>query len=282
MRDREDDLIWRIRWGDEWLYVYLLLEFQSTVDHFMAVRIMGYLALLYQDLIRTEKLGAQSLLPPVLPLVLYNGERRWQAPVALDALIHAAPVGLEKYRPQLSFFLIDEGRFAVQDFSGLKNLVAALFQLEISRTDDDIREVVRNLLKWLNLKEQDSLMRSFTVWINRVLLPRKTLDTDFTEFNSLEEVETMLAETVKNWKKEAEIQGMEKGLQKGIEKGLQQGRQEGRQEEAAKLFLLLLDSKFGAVSQDVQAKIRQASPEDIEKWTKQIFHAETPEALLNS
>jgi len=53
----------------------------------------------------------------------------------------------------------------------------------------------------------------------------------------------------------------------------------GRQQEAAKLFLLLLDSKFGAVSQDVQAKIRQATPEEIEKWTKQIFKAETPEAV---
>src|SRR5690625_2865899 len=29
---REDDLIWRVRWRGQWLYVYLLLEFQSTVD----------------------------------------------------------------------------------------------------------------------------------------------------------------------------------------------------------------------------------------------------------
>ena len=76
----------------------------------------------------------------------------------------------------------------------------------------------------------------------------------------------MIAETVQGWKKE----------------GIIQGREEGRQEEAAKLFLLLLDSKFGVVSQGVQAKIREASPEDIEKWTKQIFQAETPESLLNS
>ena len=46
LRDREDDIIWKIRWGDEWLYVYLLLEFQSSVEHFMAVRIAGYIALL--------------------------------------------------------------------------------------------------------------------------------------------------------------------------------------------------------------------------------------------
>ncbi len=215
LRDREDDLIWRIRWGNEWLYVYILLEFQSTVDHFMAVRILGYLALLYQDIIRTEKLGTQDLLPPVLPLVLYNGERRWQAPVDLDALIYPAPLGLEKYRPKLSFLLLDEGRFAIQDLSGLKNLVAALFQLESSRTDDDIREVVRNLLKWLSAVEQDSLRRAFTVWFNRVLMPRKMSDTHFKEFADLQEVETMLAETVKSWKKEAEIQGIEKGLQQG-------------------------------------------------------------------
>ena len=50
LRDREDDLIWRIRMkgaeADEWLYVYLLLEFQSSVDNFMAVRILTYIGLL--------------------------------------------------------------------------------------------------------------------------------------------------------------------------------------------------------------------------------------------
>jgi predicted transposase YdaD len=49
LRDREDDIIWRVRWGEDWLYVYLLLEFQSTVDQYMAVRIMVYLGMLYQD-----------------------------------------------------------------------------------------------------------------------------------------------------------------------------------------------------------------------------------------
>ncbi len=39
LREREDDVIWRVRLGPEWLYVYLLIEFQSTPDHFMALRI---------------------------------------------------------------------------------------------------------------------------------------------------------------------------------------------------------------------------------------------------
>ncbi len=31
-REREDDIIWRVRWGSRWLYLYILLEFQSTID----------------------------------------------------------------------------------------------------------------------------------------------------------------------------------------------------------------------------------------------------------
>lgn len=78
LRDREDDLVWRVRWGDGWLYVYLLIEFQSRVEHHMAVRIMTYLGLLYQDLMRQKALTSKGRLPLVLPVVLYNGERRWR------------------------------------------------------------------------------------------------------------------------------------------------------------------------------------------------------------
>jgi len=42
LRDREDDIIWRVRVAGHWLYVYLLIEFQSQVDPWMAVRVMVY------------------------------------------------------------------------------------------------------------------------------------------------------------------------------------------------------------------------------------------------
>ena len=34
-RDREDDCIWRLRLGGGWLYVYLLIKFQSTIDRYI-------------------------------------------------------------------------------------------------------------------------------------------------------------------------------------------------------------------------------------------------------
>jgi predicted transposase YdaD len=54
LRERHDDIIWKVRFAGEWLYVYILLEFQSSVDKFMSVRALAYVGLLYQDLIRTK------------------------------------------------------------------------------------------------------------------------------------------------------------------------------------------------------------------------------------
>ena len=90
-RKRHDDVIWRVKFVDEWLYVYILLEFQSSIDKFMAVRVMTYLGLLYQDIIKKKQLTKNGRLPPVLPIVLYNGDRRWNAAIDVRDLIENIP-----------------------------------------------------------------------------------------------------------------------------------------------------------------------------------------------
>ena len=108
-------MVTKIRWQDHLnragLYIYLLLEFQSHVDSYMAVRIMAYVALLYQGLIRSGQLTPSSTLPPVVPVVLYNGRGRWTASQNIETLVEPMPGGLELYRPRLSYLLIDEERY---------------------------------------------------------------------------------------------------------------------------------------------------------------------------
>ena len=43
----------------------------------MAVRLLAYVGLLYQDLIRARQFAPEGRLPPVVPVVLYNGRPRW-------------------------------------------------------------------------------------------------------------------------------------------------------------------------------------------------------------
>jgi len=249
LREREDDLIWRVRFRDRWIYLYLLIEFQSTVDRYMAVRLLTYLGLLYQDLIQGGEIQGGRL-PPVLPLVLYNGEPRWTAALTIEELIEEVPGGLAKYRPTFRYLLLDEAHHDARSLPE-RNLVAAIFRLERSHTPADLRRVVASLIEWLQSPEQDSLERAFNVWINRVLLPVRLPGQALPQTHNLTEVHTMLAERVKQWTKEWAEEGMQKGMQKGLQKGLL---------EAIELGLSI---KFGSEGAAVLERVRKI--EDIDR-----------------
>nr|WP_242471105.1 Rpn family recombination-promoting nuclease/putative transposase [Thiocystis violacea] len=210
MRDRADDLVWRLRWGEDWLYVYLLLEFQSTIiDPWMAVRIQTYLGLLYQDLIRAEQLSAAGRLPPVLPIVLYNGAQVWNAAETLEPLIEPAPPVLAAYRPRQGYLWLDERRLAKVERQPTRNLSAALFRLEASRGSSEAMAIVRAVIDWLKDPGQTGLRPAFAVWFGRVFLPKRRPGIHFPPLTDLMEVYHMLAENLEAWTDQWEQQGLE-------------------------------------------------------------------------
>ncbi len=268
LRERLDDIVWRVRLGPEWLYVYLLIEFQSKVDPFMAVRVLAYLGLLYQDIIRTGGLTAERKLPPVLPVVLYNGKPRWTAATEVADLIAAAPSGLDRYRPRLSYLLLDEGRYADSELAPLRNVAAALFRLENSSTPQEVGQVLAALVEWLKAPGQDSLRRAFTVWLKRVLLPGRMPGVDFENLNELQEVKSMLAERVIEWTEEWEQQGMQKGMQQGMQKG------------EATLLLRLMERRFGSVDEAMRHSLQTADAETLLLWSDRLLNAASAEEVL--
>ena len=127
-------------------------------------------------------------------------------------LIQKVPGGLSKYRPTLTYLLLDESRHQMQGVAE-DNLVAAIFRLEQSISLADVRELVHGLIQWLKAPEQTSLRCAFAVWIRRVLLPVRLPGQTLPEIDDLMEVDTMLAERVKEWTYEWEAKGLQKGEQ---------------------------------------------------------------------
>jgi len=68
------DIIDRFQRKDTDMYLNLLIEFQSTVDKFMAFRMLTYVMELYRELIYNHKL---TRLPVIFTLLLYNGDAQW-------------------------------------------------------------------------------------------------------------------------------------------------------------------------------------------------------------
>ena len=66
---RESDVMYRIKLKNKIAYIYILLEFQSTVDKSIPVRMPLYLLQFYDLLLRNNQKGK---LPSVFPVLLYR------------------------------------------------------------------------------------------------------------------------------------------------------------------------------------------------------------------
>jgi hypothetical protein len=262
LRARADDIVWRVRCGSR--HVYLLIEFQSRVDSFMAVRVLAYVALLYQDIIRAQEIAVDEGLPAVLPVVLHNGSTRWYAAEDVRSLVQPAPPGLEKYGVNLRYLSIDERSYDDEVLAPHDNLVALLFRLEQCRERGRVELLVSQLLAKLKEPGQESLFRAFGVWVERVVLKRLP---GGTTISNLWEKQTMLSERFDEW--EAEF------LMEGRRQGRREGREEGRKDGAVTLLTLQLRKRFGELPDCVRARVSEASADQLERWGERLLEAST-------
>ena len=249
LRQRHGDLVWRLRFRDErWLYVVLLLEFQSTVDPSMAVRMLAYTALLYQKLIADGVLRERSVLPPVLPVVIYNGQRPWTAPVDVAELIASGRgPSLARYQPSQRYFLLDEGRVGGADLPS-DNLVSLLIGLETNTDRPRASALVGALIDLLQKQDDEELTAAFSEWAEQVLAPRRLPGSVSGPLARLKGVRTMLAETVQEWTAEWVEQGREQGREEGREQGRELGIQQGVQQGQRLLLCRQAARKFDAAA----------------------------------
>lgn len=198
-------------------------------------------------------------------------------PEEVAELIVPAPGGLSRYCPRLCYLLLDEGRYGEEETGALRNLAAALFRLENSRTPADVERVLAALVEWLADPAQASLRRAFTVWLKRVLLPGRMPGVEFNNVNELCEVKSMLAERVVDWTLDWKQQGIEEGRKQGmllgLEEGRQEGIQEGRQEGEVASLSRLLERRFGELDEAVRRRLQEADAETLLRWGDRLLTA---------
>ena len=130
LKRSENDMIWEVRTRqDEVLYVYVMLEFQAQPDWKMALRMWHYVGQFYGGLALREEVRQRRKLPPVLPVVLYTGEKPWKAARDVADLVEAGPCGWRGSGLRLKYELVDVRRSLALD-RVLRNLADAVFRLQ--------------------------------------------------------------------------------------------------------------------------------------------------------
>jgi len=280
LRERHSDLVWRLRFrgegeeGGGWFYLYLLLELQSTSDPFMAVRLLSYVGLLLEEIIRREKLKPGDRLPAVLPLVLHSGKRPWRAPRDLESLFVEVPPGLRQYLPRLRYLLLDAGRLDLDRPDLDENRIATLFRLEAAKSSEDFPLLTRELAGHISREEDPELRRVLNDWW--ISLVRRTFPGVIIS-ESLDLTEApMLEETAQEWRR----QSFKEGRQEGRQEGLQEGREEGLRTGQIELLLQQMTLRFGRLPKAIRQRVEAISSlPELRALARKVILAESLQDL---
>ena len=106
LRDQQSDLLFRARLlaGGE-TYIYLVFEHKSSVFRLTPFQILRYQVRIWDGDIRLAGRRAVTLCP-IIPIVVYHGQRRWTAPLSLSGLFRSPPA-LAPFLPEQRYVLLD-------------------------------------------------------------------------------------------------------------------------------------------------------------------------------
>ncbi|MFN8671235.1 MAG: Rpn family recombination-promoting nuclease/putative transposase [Candidatus Sericytochromatia bacterium] len=237
----ESDVIYKTKIQDKEAYLYVLLEFQSTVDNFMALRCLNYITNFYIDLLLENKY--LEYLPPIFPIVLYNGDKKWTAPENISSLIKNNKL-LGKYGINFRYLKIAENEYKKEDLIKIKNIVSNLFMAEAHFDIDEMIEEISNLADSETDKEA---LDFFINWFKNKAIYGK-IDYEYERIEeaylSKIEVKQVLLEVVKEKHEKIKLEGKLEGESIGIQKGKLEGKIEGIELTAINMIKKGCDNSF--------------------------------------
>ena len=243
--------------GEGWLYLVVMLEFQSEVDYLMALRIRNYVDNFHMERWRGKRFRSLDRLAPVLPIVLYRGESRWSAASRVIDLVTPGATGVGEGNAGAAsrasalfagdgYLLLDTLRVGVEDLPD-DNAAALLAGLE-NQWPERIGAQLVALRRRLDAPELASLWEVMLRWTQHLASRRNRLDlvgaVDMAEIDRMHEsgeLEGYFAARLRAWQDEYRAEGRAEGIEQGIEQGIERGLAAERE-----LLCRLAARKFGA------------------------------------
>ncbi len=255
--NKESDIIYKVKLIDEKeIYIYFLLEFQSSVDKFMPIRCLNYITNLYLEMIKAK--GESIDLPPIFPLVLYNGDDKWNHSNKASKFIKNNDI-LGRYGIKFDVFILKQNDYSLKDLQKIGNLVSTLFITEVHYESNLIFKEVQKILDKYGITIPVKL---FLNYFKKMSMNEKVDIIDYSELEKMyktkEEVNSVLLTAIKKEKEEF--------FKKGEAIGTQKGKVEGQLEEKINNIIKLTVKKLGVIPINLEKKIKSCS--NIEKLDK--------------
>jgi predicted transposase YdaD len=256
------------------VYLYILLEHQSSVDFSIPFRLVVYLIDIWRDFYRNadKELRTQKSfrLPPVFPIVLYNGKEPWTVSPSLKGIVEQGEL-FGDFLPDFRYHLVHISEIPETYLKELHNSLSAVFLLEKENRGEAFQEVLKVALSWVFKEKSEQVRNGILDWI-LIRFQKETQDTP---------LEELFQEMASQSKTPKEIQTMldlmpKKLVELGRMKGHQEGRQEGRQEGLKTSLEIILKAKFGDIPDSLAIELKKINDENkLEKLLEEAGKAKT-------
>jgi predicted transposase/invertase (TIGR01784 family) len=207
------------------LALYVLLEHQSEPNRYMRLRLLKYCCRIWEQ--AEQEVGR---LRAIVPVVLYQGRRRWPWPTELSELF--APVERQwPWAPRFAHLLIDQSQAAGEQVgSGTRGRIALLALMAAYRQGREQLQLALRVVRLLAALPPTGRFDIVKLFVTYLL---QTQD------------EAHLPRLSEEWRRRAPEAGgdfvtiaemlIKQGRQEGRQEGLQEGLQEGRLETLEQL-----------------------------------------------
>ena len=263
----------------------LALEHQRQDERFIVVRQLGYTVRIWERWLRAHP-GATHL-PPVIPVVIHNGDTPWRSPTSLHALLDLPDVPLDPslraLLPSMEVVLVD---LASPD------LARAVLRARARADDADmVSETLLEILQGATRADADALLDDWASrlrplhdepagWSTLVAALCYLAQVSGIPKPHLAAAANALPEPTKETFMTAAQEWFLEGKQEGRTEGREEGREEGARAALASTLSKLARLRFRDIPPESAARIDSASKVDLERWLERFVTAETLDDLF--
>ena len=263
------DSVWEIDQIGRRGSVVVIIEYQSSVDADMGLRMLAYSSVLLQSLTGQESFQntPPRSYPTLVPIVLYNGGQRWRTALDVQQRFDVIEDGLLRYQPSQCYMLVEEKQWVGQ-LPEHCALFRALVNIIHSTSPEQVACALVAVNECLDDERDHRLKRGIAdLFLANAKEEYQGID-KLPEGITMGEMYNPLLESMREWPKE----WVEKGRKEGQEIGLAKGARSVLQD--------LLSQKFGELPESVSEQIRQADYSQLQRWAKRVIDADSFEQIL--
>jgi len=249
----ESDLLYTATINQSKAFLYILFEHQSTDDRWIALRLLAYMVRIWEKALRAD--SSLKKLPPIVPIVLAQSDKLWQAPVRFSDLIEVPSNlanDLAAHTPDFSYSLVELYRIPFDKILGTPMGILTLRALKAERIGALLDDTV-----W-----DEPLLTQLPPFAIEMLL-RYILRADIDKDQFLRKVKNITNPSI-----QSSIMTLEQQFR---QEGRQEGHQEGQIFSKQQAVIEVLETRFEQVPEGLIEAIENIN--DLPRLTQLLASA---------